>query len=819
MPNDSFLHYNALDGVCMVEAHNKFWPDLATGGFDIAYNMTIDLLPVLMFMQTRGIRVSMDELEKTKAQIIKSAAGKQEELNRICGRELNVNSPKDCQTYFYVEKGISPYHNDEGRITVDDLALQRMARGTAKRAGLREAKLVQEIRGLHKLKSTYMDIEFDADQRIRCSYNPRGTKFGRLSSSATVFGTGCVPGDAEVLTLQGWIPISKWNPIDSIAQFDKDSNQISFVKAGLHTEASPGALLTLQGEQVGQALTPNHRVLYRPKLKGKFAVATAQAMLDRNTSVIPLSGEYSGSYYPEAPKLLVAALADGSFEFNRVRLAFKKERKISRFLNLCREYNIKVDEQASSREEYRRFAFDRPASWPKDKRWGCWVLDLHATAADDMLQELGHWDGIIRGDSHVLYSADRTQVEWVATLAHLRNRSATMGMAEQSEGSWSDTIMYRVNIKPRNYAYVESKHWGVTPYKDSVYCPIVPATFWLMRYQGKISITGNTNLQNLPPEFKQFLVADEGYVFWEIDKRMAEWVIVAYLANDASMLKAIEDGLDVHSYTASMMFDTPIELVQLDSKLVGMNTDPELLGQLRGAEPALTRFLHKFPRTMSGRQMGKKSNHGLNYDEGYAKFSLINEVEQSEGKRCVELYHRVYPGVRQTFHAGIKYQLQKDRTLTNCFGRKIRFLDQWGPDLWKAGYSALPQSTQVDGVNRGMVAAYHDDWLCEGPGGIDILAQSHDAILTQVPMRWFENEGAFEGALEAMYKYLSPELEYNGRKFQIDNDSKIGLNWGGYHRENNPKGMREIKSPADVQRVLGELGCLTAKTQTGSTAT
>lgn len=515
MPNDSFLHYNALDGACMVEAHNKFWPDLAAGGFEPAYNMTIDLIPVLMFMQARGIRVSMDELERTKALIVKSAEGKQEELNGLCGRELNVNSPKECQAYFYIEKGIPPYHNDEGRITVDDLALQRMARGTAKRIGLREAKLVQEIRGLHKLKSTYMDIEFDADQRIRCSYNPRGTKFGRLSSSATVFGTG-------------------------------------------------------------------------------------------------------------------------------------------------------------------------------------------------------------------------------------------------------------------------------------------------------------TNLQNLPPEFKQFLVADEGYVFWEIDKRMAEWVIVAYLANDASMLKAIEDGLDVHSYTASMMFDAPIEIVQLESKLTGMNTDPDLINQLRSSEALLTRFLHKFPRTMSGRQMGKKSNHGLNYDEGYAKFSLINEVEQSEGKRCVELYHRVYPGVRQTFHAGIKYQLQNNRTLTNCFGRKIRFLDQWGSDLWKAAYSALPQSTQVDGVNRGMVAAYHDDWLCEGTGGIDILAQSHDAILTQVPLRWFSNEGAFKGAMERVYKYLSPELEYNGRKFHIENDSKIGLNWGGFHKENNPKGMREIKSMSDVHRVLKELGCH-EKTQTGLT--
>jgi hypothetical protein len=33
-------------------------------------------------------------------------------------------------------------------------------------------------------------VAFDADGRLRCSWNPRGTKFGRLSSSQTIFGTG-----------------------------------------------------------------------------------------------------------------------------------------------------------------------------------------------------------------------------------------------------------------------------------------------------------------------------------------------------------------------------------------------------------------------------------------------------------------------------------------------------------------------------------------------------------------------------------------------------------------------------------------------------
>ena len=187
--DDNFLRYSALDSACTMEAHNAFWPDLAEG-FDSAYNMTLNIFPVLMFMQTRGIRVNRNALDETKVDVLASAAQKQEELNALCGRALNVNSPKDCQSYFYGELGIPPYRNATGKPTVDDLALQRLVRGTVARPSLRQAKLVQEIRGLQKLYGTYLNLEFDADDRLRGSYNPRGTKFGRLSSSKTIFGTG-----------------------------------------------------------------------------------------------------------------------------------------------------------------------------------------------------------------------------------------------------------------------------------------------------------------------------------------------------------------------------------------------------------------------------------------------------------------------------------------------------------------------------------------------------------------------------------------------------------------------------------------------------
>ena len=418
--SEDFLRYAALDAACTKEIHDGFWPNL--GHFQTAVDLTMKLFPVLMFMQTRGIKVNKEALASTRVDVTADIKTKQEELDLLCGRALNVNSSQDCQRYFYSELGVKPYTNKDGNPTVDDKALQRLVRGVAGRPGLRQAKLVQEIRGLQKLYGTYLNLSFDADDRIRCSFNPRGTKFGRLSSSKTIFGTG-------------------------------------------------------------------------------------------------------------------------------------------------------------------------------------------------------------------------------------------------------------------------------------------------------------TNFQNLPQDFKKFLVADDGYVFVEVDKRQAEWVVVAYATGDANMISAVERGIDVHTHTASLMFHAEPELIKKEGKIVGHNTDADYIRELRQTQ--LSEFYDaRWPRTMSLRQCGKKSNHGLNYDEGANGFALINEIEIPEAKRIVALYHQIYPGIR-LWYESIKRDLAKDRTLTNCFGRSVRFMGQWGDDLWKSSYAMIPQSTVVDSLNDGMVRIHADEELCGTKGfNIDVLALS-----------------------------------------------------------------------------------------------
>lgn len=504
--DENFLRYSGLDAACTLEAYQGFWDDISPT-FQAANDMTMESLPVLMFMQSRGIKIDKATLDVTKIEVLKLAAEKQEELNAICGRALNVNSPKDCQNYFYGELGLPVSKNAKGNPTLDDSVLQRFVRGTAAHSSVREAKLVQEIRGLQKLYGTYLNLEYDADGRVRCSYNPRGTKFGRLSSSKTIFGTGA-------------------------------------------------------------------------------------------------------------------------------------------------------------------------------------------------------------------------------------------------------------------------------------------------------------NFQNFHSEFKKFLVADEGYCFIEVDKRQAEWVVVAYVSGDANMIRAVESGVDVHTHTACEMFNVTPEVVKLDHKLCQHLTDAAAIREIRHSNLTLVQAMRDcgktWPRTMSLRQCGKKSNHGLNYDEGVNGFALINEIEIPEARRIHSGYHQIYPGIK-IWYESVKRQLARTRILTNCFGRAVRFLEAWGDELWKSAYSMVPQSTVVDGLNKGMNKIYEDPEICgiEGMNG-DVLAQVHDSILMQFPSAALMDKDRFEWLIEIIKDYTSPEMEYNSRKFKIASDFKFGINWGGWDPDKNPGGMQEFEDHETFLRVVKE---------------
>ena len=110
--------------------------------------------------------------------------------NGLAAPLVNPNSDVQTRWYFYEFLGIPAYKAPGGAETVDDTALARLAVGTAARAGLPEARLMQDYRSLVKYRTEYVGMELSPDGRYRFSMKPRGTMFGRQSSAKAYDDTG-----------------------------------------------------------------------------------------------------------------------------------------------------------------------------------------------------------------------------------------------------------------------------------------------------------------------------------------------------------------------------------------------------------------------------------------------------------------------------------------------------------------------------------------------------------------------------------------------------------------------------------------------------
>jgi hypothetical protein len=195
--------YNALDAAVALECWESLIKTVDEEGYRPLYDDTIAMLPSLVYMTARGMRVDRPALELARVKAttdiaaivakletalgcpILTAAPKTAAQKRAAAGSININSNAQLKEYFYGLKKVRPYVNAAGAQTIDDKALARILR----RDGLPEARLLQEYRSISKLSSTYLEVEYDeSDERVHCSWNPRGTWTGRLSSSKHIIG-------------------------------------------------------------------------------------------------------------------------------------------------------------------------------------------------------------------------------------------------------------------------------------------------------------------------------------------------------------------------------------------------------------------------------------------------------------------------------------------------------------------------------------------------------------------------------------------------------------------------------------------------------
>ena len=157
---------------------------------------------------------------------------------------------------------------------------------------------------------------------------------------------------------------------------------------------------------------------------------------------------------------------------------------------------------------------------------------------------------------------------------------------------------------------------------------------------GRLSST-DPNLQNIPirreegRRIREAFIAPRDYVLISADYSQIELRVMAHLSNDKGLISAFNDKLDVHSFTASDVFDVDIKKV----------TDEQ-------------------------RRKAKAINFGLIY--GMSEFGLSKQlgISRFDAKKYIDIYFERYPDVYQ-YIQDTKDLAHKAGYVESIFGRRL----------------------------------------------------------------------------------------------------------------------------------------------------
>ena len=258
---------------------------------------------------------------------------------------------------------------------------------------------------------------------------------------------------------------------------------------------------------------------------------------------------------------------------------------------------------------------------------------------------------------------------------------------------------------------------------------------------GRIS-SAEPNLQNIPVrteigrEIRKMFVAKEGHMLVGADYSQIELRVLAHMSGDKTMQDAFNSDADIHTITATQVFDVPDFLVTDDM-----------------------------------RSRAKTVNFGIIY--GQSEFSLAGElkISRKEAKDYIESYFRHYSGVKNYMDTTIR-DARENGYVTTIFGRR-RYIPELAAKNFnlrsfgeRVAMNAPIQGTAADIIKIAMVKVY--DALREKCPEAKLILQVHDELICEVP----------EEKAELAAAILKEEME-NAAALSVPlrADVKVGKSW------------------------------------------
>lgn len=221
---------------------------------------------------------------------------------------------------------------------------------------------------------------------------------------------------------------------------------------------------------------------------------------------------------------------------------------------------------------------------------------------------------------------------------------------------------------------------------------------------GRISST-EPNLQNIPVrtelgrEIRQAFIPKDGYVFVDADYSQIELRVLAHITGDEVLQNAFRDGIDIHTLTASQVFNVSMN-----------NVTPDM------------------------RRSAKAVNFGIIY--GIGDFSLAKDigVSRKEAARYIENYLSTYPRIRDYMENTVKFG--KEKGYVETMFHRVRHI----PELKSPNYQVREfgkrvamntpiQGSAADIIKIAMVKVWHE--LKKNNLKSRLILQVHDELIIE----------------------------------------------------------------------------------------
>ena len=270
-------------------------------------------------------------------------------------------------------------------------------------------------------------------------------------------------------------------------------------------------------------------------------------------------------------------------------------------------------------------------------------------------------------------------------------------------------------------------------------------------YQQAVTSTGRLsstepNLQNIPiktPEgrkIREAFIAEKGNVLISADYSQIELRIMAHLSGDKNLTHAFNNNIDVHSATASEIFNISLEEV-----------------------------------TPEHRRSAKAINFGLIY--GMSAFGLTRQlgIPRHEAQAYLDTYFERYTGVRK-YMDSTKELAKKNLFVETILGRKLHVAainDSNGlrrQAAERAAINAPLQGSAADIIKKAMIDVDH--WIGNNNSDIKMIMQVHDELIFEV------KKGFAEEALENITNLMESSVKLD---IPLIVDANTGANWNEAH--------------------------------------